>query len=109
MAAGGAGAGSGAYFALPAEPPSFAWIALGLTWAAATWRYWGGHAGAFAFVWALLAALLLGFGLAKLRETKVRTPVLERGRWSHLTGRLVSLEPREKGERMIWRMSAPAG
>ena len=96
------GAGSGAYFALPAEPPVlFAWIALGLTWAAATLGILGRARWRFAFVWALLAALLLGFGLAKLRETRIRTPVLERGSVMHLTGRLVSLEPREKGVRAV--------
>ena len=96
------GAGCGAYFALPAEPPIFfAWIALGLTWAAATLAIMGRARWRFAFVWALLAALLLGFGLAKLRETKVRTPVLERGAVVHLTGRLVSREPREKSERLV--------
>ncbi len=96
------GAGSGAYFALPAEPPVLlAWIALGLTWAFATLAILGRTRWRFAFVWALLAALMLGFGLAKLRETKVRTPVLERGAVVHLTGRLVSLEPREKGMRAV--------
>lgn len=96
------GAGSAAYFALPAEPPVlFAWITLGLTWVSATLAILGRARWRFAFVWALLAALMLGFGLAKLRETKVRTPVLERGSVVHLTGRLVSLEPREKGVRVI--------
>lgn len=96
------GTGSGAYFALPAEPPVlFAWITLGLTWAFATLAILGRARWRFGFVWALLAALMLGFGLAKLRETKVRTPVLEQGAVVHLTGRLVSLEPREKGVRAV--------
>src|SRR5258706_3489126 len=96
------GAGSAAYFALPTEPPAaFAWIALALVWAAATLAIMGRGRWRFAFVWALLAALLLGFGLAKLRETRVHTPVLERGVVAHLTGRLVSREPREQGERLV--------
>src|SRR6185295_19136372 len=96
------GAGSAAYFALPAEPPvALAWVALGLTWAAATLAIMGRARWRFAFVWALLAALLLGFGLAKLRETRVHTQVLQRGVVAHLTGRLVSREPREKGERVV--------
>ena len=58
-----------AYFALPVEPPVFVgWIALGLAWAAATLAMFGRARWRFAFIWALLAALLLGFGLAKLRE-----------------------------------------
>ncbi|HKU63528.1 MAG TPA: ComEC/Rec2 family competence protein [Rhizomicrobium sp.] len=96
------GAGSAAYFALPAEPPVLiAGIALVLTWASATLAILGRARWRFAFLWALLAALLLGFGLAKLRETRVHTPILERGVVAHLTGRLVSLEPREKGVRAI--------
>jgi len=96
------GTGAGGYFALPAEPSiTIAWIALGLTWASATLAILGRTRWQFAFVWALLAALMLGFGLATVRETKVRTPVLERGAVVHLTGRLVSLEPREKGVRIL--------
>ncbi|HKQ10639.1 MAG TPA: ComEC/Rec2 family competence protein, partial [Rhizomicrobium sp.] len=96
------GTGSGVYFALPAEPPVlFAWVALVLTWGAATLAIVGRSRWRFAFLWALLAALLLGFGLAKLRETRVHTPVLERGVVAHLTGRLVSREPRANGERLV--------
>ena len=96
------GTGSAAYFALPSEPPvALAWVALALTWGFATLAILGRARWRFGFVWALLAALMLGFGLAKLRETKVHTPVLERGAVVHLTGRLVSLEPREKGVRAV--------
>lgn len=96
------GTGSGVYFALPAEPPVlFAWVALVLTWGAVTLAIVGRSRWRFAFLWALLAALLLGFGLAKLRETRVHTPVLERGVVAHLTGRLVSREPRANGERLV--------
>ena len=96
------GAGSGAYFALPTEPPVIlAWIALALTWAAATLAILGRARWRLAFIWALLAALLLGFGLAKLRQTRIHTPVLARGVVAHLTARLVSREPREQGERLV--------
>ena len=96
------GTGSGAYFALSAEPPvALAWIALGLTWVAATLAILGRARWRLAFLWALLAALLLGFGLAKLREARVHTPVLARGVVAHLTGRLVSREPRARGERLV--------
>ena len=67
------GAGAAGYFALPAEPPA----ALG---------------------W---AALALGFGLAKLREEAVATPVLDHAVVAHLTARIASLEPREKGVRVV--------
>ena len=96
------GTGCAAYFALPTEPPVFsAWIALVLTWTAATLAILGRARWRYAFVWALLAALLLGFGLAKLRQIRIHTPVLERGDVVHLTGRLVSREPRERGERIV--------
>jgi competence protein ComEC len=96
------GIGSAAYFALPSEPPIlFGWIALGLAWGAITLGLMGRTRWRFAFVWALLAALLLGFVLAKLREVRVHTPVLARGGVVHLTGRLVSREPREQGERIV--------
>ena len=96
------GTGAGGYFALPFEPSAaVAWIALGLTWAMATAAILGRARWRFAFVPALAAALLLGFGLAKLREVRVHTPVLARGVVAHLTGRLVSREPREKGERIV--------
>jgi competence protein ComEC len=50
---------------------------------------------------ALLAALLLGFGLAKLREEAVATAVLDHPVVAHLTARIVSLEPRQRGVRVI--------
>ncbi len=50
---------------------------------------------------ALLAAVLLGFGLAKLREMAVATPILDRPLITHLTGRIDSVEPRERGVRLV--------
>jgi competence protein ComEC len=50
---------------------------------------------------ALLAALLLGFGLAKLRVSLVETPALNHAVVAHLTGRIESLELREHGERVV--------
>jgi competence protein ComEC len=96
------GVGAGCYFALPFEPSTtFAWIALVLTWGFATLAILGRSRWRFGFLLALLAALLLGFGLAKLRQARVHTPVLARGVVVHLTGRLVSGEPRERGERVV--------
>ncbi|HJT42865.1 MAG TPA: ComEC/Rec2 family competence protein [Rhizomicrobium sp.] len=92
------GTGAGGYFALPFEPSlTLAWAVLALAVAAmvlavldmARWPC------------AILAALLLGLGLAKLRESHIATPVLDHAVVAHLTGRIVALEPREKGERLV--------
>ena len=88
------GAGAAGYFALPAEPSLLcAIVALALAAAALALRL------ALRWPLALLAALLLGFGLAKLREQAVGTPVLDHAVVAHLTGRIVALEPREQGTR----------
>ncbi len=92
------GAGAAGYFALPVEPAAaLGWLALAAGLLAI---------GAAAFGWAritasLLAALLLGFGLAKLRETQIATPVLNQPMVAHLTARIVSIEPRERGARLV--------
>ncbi len=90
------GAGAAGYFALPVEPPVvLGWgvLVLGLGAAVVTVR-WHLRLG-------LVAALLLGFGLAKLREAAVATPLLDHPMVAHLTGRIASLEPREKGVRVV--------
>jgi competence protein ComEC len=92
------GAGAGGYFALAVEPSlAVGWAMLGLALVAA------GLAAAARARWplALLAALLLGFGLAKLRENTVATPVLDHPVVAHLTARVVSLEPRQRGVRVV--------
>src|SRR4051812_31272848 len=90
------GAGAAGYFALPVEPPlALGWgaLLLGLAAAAMTiakqWRL------------GLVAALLLGFGLAKLREEAVATPGRDRPKVALLTARIASLEPREHGVRVV--------
>ncbi len=90
------GTGAAGYFALPIEPPvAVGWAALVLGLGAAAVRIrWHLPLG-------LAAALLLGFGLAKLREDRVATPVLDHALVAHLTGRIVSLEPREQGVRVV--------
>jgi competence protein ComEC len=90
------GTGAGLYFALPVEPPVWAgWVAVAAGLVAAGL--------AFRRPWplALLAALLLGLGLAELREHAVATPVLDHVMVAHLTGRIVSLEPRARGVRLV--------
>lgn len=91
------GLGDAGYFALGWEPPHgagllAAGLALGVTVVALALRP----------PWArtlagLLAMLLLGFGLAKLRENRVAAPVLAHAVSAHLTGRVESAEPRGHG------------
>ena len=96
------GIGAGCYFALPVEPSlAIAWIALGLALVATLLAILGRARWPLSSIGALLAALLLGFGLAKLRESRVETAVLNRAVVAHLTGRIVSLEPRERGVRLV--------
>ena len=92
------GAGAGSYFALPVEPSLAAGgAALVLAAAAAVAAIW--HRGRWPL--ALMAALLLGFGLAKLRENTVATLVLDHPVVAHLTARVASLEPRQRGVRVV--------
>jgi competence protein ComEC len=92
------GVGAGGYFALPAEPVlSLGLVALAVALVAAVlairdWMRWP---------LAVVAALLLGFGLAKLHETWVETPVLDHAVVAHMTGRIVSMEPRAQGLRVV--------
>lgn len=92
------GTGAGCYFALPIEPPlavGGAALVLALVAAFAAAR------DVARWPLALLAALLLGFGLAKLRERIVETPLLDHAVVAHLTGRIVALEPRAHGIRLV--------
>ena len=92
------GTGAALYFALPVEPPLLAgWSALALGAAAALLAAWGRGRVPLA----LAAALLLGLGLAKVRETEVATPVLDHSLVAHLTGRIVGIEPRQRGLRLV--------
>ena len=90
------GTGAGLYFALPFEPPLWGGgIAMAAGLAAA--------ALAFRRPWplALVAALLIGFGMAKLREAAVVTAVLDHPVVAHLTGRVMAMEPRPTGVRLV--------
>lgn len=92
------GAGCALYLALPLEPASvWGWAALapGLGLAAAAVAGWA------RWPLALVAALVLGFGTAKLNEMRLATPVLGGPVVTHLTGRVVSLEPRAKTPRAV--------
>ncbi len=85
------GTGSALYFALPSEPePALGWgaLAAGLVAAALAIR------GRARWPLALSAAVLLGFGAAKQNEMRLATPILDGPVVTHLTARVVSLEPR---------------
>jgi competence protein ComEC len=93
------GTGCALYFALPVEPDLvWGWTALGLglalVLAATAWL--PGR-----IVLALLAALLLGLGLARLRAETVATPVLDKAITAHVTGRIVFIEKRPRGVRYV--------
>lgn len=85
------GIGCGLYLALPFEPLSaWGWVALaaGLITAGIAISGWA------RWPLGLAAALLLGFGAAKLNEMRLATPLLDAPIVTHLTARVVSLEPR---------------
>ena len=91
------GTGAALYFALSVEPPLAVFWAAGAAAlvAAIAAAGWG------RMLLALLAALLLGFAAAKLRQESVAAPVLCRALTLHLTGRLVAADPAPRGQRLI--------
>jgi competence protein ComEC len=91
------GCGMALYFSLDAEPSAVmagcaAVLALGAGLAAARWSN---------FALALVAALALGFAVAKAREVSVAAPLLDRPMVAHLSGRVESLDWRDKGVRIV--------
>jgi len=93
--------GIGVYFTRLEEPPLWqAWAVLGLALGAGMGA--GFSRSAFLRIaLALLAALALGFGIAKLRSESVRAPVLrERLGPIYLSARVVGSEPRGNGSRL---------
>ena len=95
------GTGTALYFAAPFEPPLWLGMAAGalfLGFAGFAVRQDGLWRRAFL---ALLAATALGFATAKLRETAVATPILERPVITHLTGRVVALDWGRNGLRAV--------
>jgi competence protein ComEC len=93
------GTGAAAYFALRVEPPLWtAWAGLSLAVAAGAAGLRLARLGMLAV---LVAALALGFALAKLRTDQVAGPVLSRPMIVHLVARIDALEPSGKGVRML--------
>jgi len=98
----GLGAGIGLYFALPFEP-SLAWSFLsGVAALAATFGCAGARNAAARLALAALAAILLGFALAKARTEIVSAPVLaHRIGPLGLDGRVEQAELHGKGIRIV--------
>jgi competence protein ComEC len=94
----GLGIGAACYFALDFEPPDIAgWAALAAALAAALLSIFG----RWRIPLALLAALALGFGVAKLRQIEVAAPVLSQATTLHLTGLVLSVDPAAYGVRLV--------
>ncbi len=93
------GAGAGLYFALPFEPPGVVgWATLAAGLALLLLAAWAPRA---RLLLALVAALLLGFGAAKLREVSAAAPVLSRAMTLHMTARIAALETGDAGMRLL--------
>lgn len=94
------GAGIGTYFCLAAEPAL--WVApLGVA-ASCALALGGRHSEVALMAAALIAAAFLGAAIAQWRTHAAAAPVLER-RWgpTELTGRVVAVEIRPEGRRVI--------
>ncbi len=94
------GLGIALYFSLAAEPP--AELSAGALFAAALLSLLArGRGGAFALC-LLLLAVAAGFANAQLRTWQVRAPILaEEIGPAALQGRLISIEPRDEGWRIL--------
>lgn len=99
------GVGIGLYFVLPVEP--LAWIApLAFAAALGALLFTRGTQSPFLQAWWLLSLILvfltLGFGIAQMRTLSLTAPILERAIGpTEVLGRIVAVEPRERGERLV--------
>ena len=102
------GCGIAFYFALPSEPDF--WIAPAFFAFAATFAALGrANAGVFLLA-SGLAATALGFGVAQWRASDVAAPVIEQRLASvAVAGRIVAIEPRAEGVRLLLDRLAIAG
>lgn len=99
------GSGIGLYFSLPSEPstwPAPLVLALAL---AASFAARGGDNGVRQFLGPLgllIAFLASGFAVAQFRTLSLVAPILERSVGpTELRGRIVTVQPRERGERLV--------
>ncbi len=99
------GVGIGLYFALPVEPsPWAAPILLILTSGAlaVTHRGQSVRLQSCGLISLVLVFGALGFGIAQLRSLSLAAPILERSMGpTEVRGRIVTVEPRERGERLV--------
>ncbi len=99
------GTGIATYFVLPVEPPSWAG-GLGVLAAVGSFlltRNLGRKAGpAWALTALVLVSLAFGFAIAQFRSLVLAAPILERSLGPvEVSGRIVAVEPRAKGERLV--------
>jgi competence protein ComEC len=96
------GTGIGIYFALPFEPAAAIGIGVGLAGVLVGAASAGSHELPLRACLGLLAALLIGFGVAKLRTEAVAAPVLQhRVGPVHIEGRVVFAQAHGKGYRAV--------
>ncbi|MFN7190599.1 MAG: ComEC family competence protein, partial [Rhodospirillales bacterium] len=102
------GSGIALYFALDREPE--AWIAPTFLAMAIVFAALGRSIGSVFVAAVALAAIALGFTVAHWRSHDVAAPVLERRLASvSVTGRIVAIEARAEGERILLDRLAIAG
>lgn len=104
----GLGAGIAVYFALPVEPALFIAAGFGLAGAlVAAAAIASGEAPGLRAALAMTAAVLIGFGVAKLRTEAVAAPVLSHKIGPlHFNARIVSADARGKGTRLLLDIDA---
>ncbi|MEO3430072.1 ComEC/Rec2 family competence protein [Pelagibius sp. CAU 1746] len=102
------GAGIGAYFWSPSEPPAWLGPAAVLTFLLTAWSL--RRAPGLTLALLALLAVAAGFALAQLRTQLVAAPVLERA-WgpAELTAEVLASEPRTRGFRLHLRPLAMQG
>jgi len=95
------GTGTALYFAAPVEPPPWTALAALAVFAALVVAIMRDRGNWIRAGLGLVAALTLGFAVAKLQEMQVAGPVLARPMVTHLTGRVAGLDWGSKGLRVI--------
>jgi competence protein ComEC len=94
------GCGIGIYFALPLEPP--VWIGAAALAGAAVAVFVLRKSPVALVISLMLVFFLLGFSVAQWRAVSVAAPILERSIGPvEIRGRVLSVEPRPRGERLV--------
>jgi competence protein ComEC len=95
------GLGCGLYFSLPTEPPLLLGPALLLLVALAAWRDLQHQAPAGAPLWLGIGAIAAGLTAASVHTLQVTAPVLEQRGAYMVDGRVLLVEERVKGQRLL--------